>query len=157
MKGFFTAQSGHVVNLLPPIDLTNGPYNTPVFSMRDHAHVSIVIQGGVSVGAVSTITIEECSDFTPTAHTAIPFNVYKCETSNADVLGAVVACTNAGFAMSTADDIYYVIELDSSALDEGYPCLRVCFTKAGASQLGSAVAILSGARFAGDQNATEIV
>jgi hypothetical protein len=58
--------------------------------------------------------------------------------------------------MSTNDNIMYVIEINAAELPAGKPNLRVAFTDAAAAQIGSAVAILSGARYGVDQSATAI-
>jgi hypothetical protein len=124
--------------------------------MKNHAHATIIVQCGVSDGAVPTITVEECDDVTPSHSTAIAFNAYKEETAAGDTLGARTAVASTGVAMSTNNGIMYVIEIDAAELTVGYPYLRVCFTDPGASALISAVAILSGARYAADQSETAI-
>ena len=49
-RGFVISEAGHVVNILPPIDLNGGVVNSDVFSMRNYNHVSITIQQGVIDG-----------------------------------------------------------------------------------------------------------
>lgn len=148
MKGFSAAEHGHVVNILPPVDV-NGGANSDVFSMKGYAHASIIVTIGVSSG-VGAITVEECDDFTPTASTAIAFSYYKEETAAGDTLTTKQSATTAGFTPSANDNITYVIEIDASELTDGYPNLRVAFATPGAACLVSAVAVLSGSRYAGD-------
>ena len=155
-QGITLAQEGHVVNILPPIDANGAVRNSDVFSMRRYGHATIIVQVGVSGGAVSTVTVEECDDFVPTNATAIAFSGYKEETAAGDTLGAKVAATTAGFAMSTNNSIFYVIEIDARQLTDGYDNLRIVLTDPTASMIVSAVAVLSGSRFAHDQNETEI-
>ncbi len=154
MTRFYTAQQGHVVNILPPVDI-NGGANTDVFSMKEYGHATIIIQFGVT-GAASTVTVYECDDFTPSNATAIAFNYFAETASGGDTLSALTAATTAGFATSTNDNIMYVIELDAAELSDGYPCVQVRFSNPGASTIVSAVAVLSGARYASDQSATVI-
>lgn len=156
MKGINIAEFFHVVNILPPVDANDAAANSDVFSMKNFAHATIIVQCGVSAGAVPTITIEECDDFTPSNSTAIAFKAYKEETAAGDTLGARTAVASTGLAMGTDNGIMYVIEIDAAELSAGYENLRVCFTDPGASALISAVAILSGPRYAGDQSATAI-
>lgn len=154
MKGTHIAEGGHVVNILAPVDI-NGGKNSDVFSMKDHAHVDILIQNGVNAAA-STVTVEECDDFVPTAPVAIAFHVYKEETAAGDTLGARTAVAATGFAMGTNNGIMYVIGIDAAELSAGKPNLRVVFSDPSGSVIASAAAILSGARYGSDQSATEI-
>ena len=154
-KGFHLPSDGHLVQIVAPVDLNGGVVNSDVFSMAKHSHVDIKIGLGVT-GAATTVTVEECDDFVPTATTAIAYAVYKEETAGGDTLGARVAATSAGFATSANDGIFYVISIDASQLTDGRPNLRIVFSDPAAATLANADAILSGSRFAGDQNATVI-
>lgn len=154
MKGFHAALDGHPVNILAPVDI-NGGVNTDVFSMKNHSHVSIIIQLGVT-GAASTVTLEECDDFVPTNSTAINFEVYKEETASGDTLGARVSVAAAGFATSTNDGVFYVIELDASELLVDFPNVRLVFSDPSAATFVSVVAVLSGSRYGKEQSATAI-
>lgn len=148
MKGFNVAEHGHVVNILPPVD-ANGGKNSDVFSMEGYAHASIIVTIGVSSG-VAAITVEECDDFTPSASTAIGFRYYAETTAAGDTLATKATATTAGITPSANDNITYVIEIDASELTDGYPNLRVVFADPSASCIVSAVAVLSGSRYAGD-------
>lgn len=150
----YLANEGHVVNILAPVDI-NGGASSDIFSMKNHSHVSIIIQLGVT-GAASTVTVEECDDVTPTTDTAIAFSYHAETTASGDTLGALTAATTAGFATSTNNGVFYVIEIDAAQLSDGYPYLQVEFSDPGAATFASAVAVLSGARYASDQSATEI-
>jgi len=154
-KGFYVPQDGHVVNILPPQDINGGAVNSDVFSMRDHAHVDIILTLGTT-GAASTVTVEECDDFVPTNSTAIAFSYFQEETAAGDTLSGEQSATTSGFATSTNDNITYIISIDASQLSDGFPALRMAMSDPAASTLISAVAVLSGSRYAGDQNATAI-
>src|ERR1700682_2698695 len=94
--GFYSAQAGHWVPLIGPVDETGGK-TSAAFSMAKYAHASIAIMIGVSAAAPGAITLNACTDSTGSGATPIPFNVFKCETASSDVLGARVAVTSAGF------------------------------------------------------------
>lgn len=154
MRGINIAEMCHVVNILPPADADT--VATPeVFSMKTYQHASIILQLGVT-GAAATITVEACDNFTPSNVSAIAFAVYKEETAAGDTLGDRVEVTSAGFATSTNDNVMYVIEVDAAALPEGYPNLQVKVSDPGAATFASAIAILSGGRYAGNESATVI-
>jgi hypothetical protein len=155
MKGAVLAEQGHFVNILPPVDVTGGK-TAQAFSLKNHAHASILIQIGVSAAAFTKILLNQCTDNTGANPVAIPFSIYKQETAGAsnDVLGSRTAVLAAGYTPSANDGIFYVIELDASELGDGTPYVQLQFTNGANSVIASAVAILSGDRFAGDQNQT---
>ena len=154
-KGFYTAQEGHVVNILPPVDISGGKFSD-VFSLRNHAHATIVVQIGVSAAAFTKIIVNACDDFTPSNRTAIPFTLFSEETAAGDTLAAKEAVAAAGKTPSANDGIMYVIEVDASELPQGSPNLELSLTNGVNSVIASAIAILSGSRFAEDQSATAI-
>lgn len=154
MRGINIAEQCHVVNLLPPHDADT--VATPeVFSMRTYGHASIILQAGVT-GAATTVTVEAADNFTPSNVEAIAFAVYKEETAAGDTLGDRVEVTSAGFATSTNDGVMYIIEIDAAALPEGKPNLQVKVSDPAAATFVSAVAILSGGRYTGNESATVI-
>lgn len=155
MKGIYLAQEAHTVNIIPPVDINGAGASSDVFSLKNHQHATIILTLGVT-GAASTVTLKECDDFTPSNSTAIAFSYYQETTAAGDTLSTKQSATTAGFATSTNDSITYVIEIDASQLTDGYPCLQLVLTDPSAATLVSAVAVLSGSRFAQDQNATAI-
>ena len=156
-QGFNIAEQGHVVNLIPPIDITGG-VTGDVFSMRHYSHVTIIVQVGVSAAAFTKIIVNECTNFAAANATAIPIRVYKEETAAGDTLGAKVAALAAGVTPAADDTIFYVIELDARELSDASQFVQLSLTNASAnSVIASAVAIMSGARFGNVESATEIV
>lgn len=155
MKGITVAQQCHVVNILPPIDITGG-VDSDVFSLKNHAHASIIVQVGVSAAAFTKIILQACDDFTPSNTTDLAFSLYSEETAAGDTLAAVEAVASTGKTPSANDTIMYVIEVDASELPAGKPNLRLHLTNGSNSVIASAIAILSGERFSGDTNATAI-
>jgi len=148
------SQEGHTINALPPIDI-NGGANSDVFSMKDCSHVTIFVTTGV-VAAASTITVEECDDFTPTNSTAIAFKLAKEITAGGDTLAALAAVAATGFAISTNNNCTYVIEVDAENLTTGYNNIRVVCSDPSASVIMSIVAVQTGLCYAGDTNRTQI-
>jgi len=150
------AECCHAVNILPPQSIV-GAVVSDVFSLKNYSHVSIVVTAGSTNADAGNITIEECDDFVPTNDTAIPFRYYAEEIAAGDTLGAkqdAVAAT--GIDVSGNDNITYVIEIDAAELSAGYPNLYLKWSAPGGATLGSAVAILSGARYASPESATAI-
>lgn len=148
MSRFVLAEQGHTVQILAPVDVSGG-LGSDIFSMAEYDHASIILQFGVSAAAVTKVQVEKCSDFAASVHTPIAFNVYKEETAGGDTLGSRVACeAAAGLVPNAADNIFYVIEIDAAELGDGYDKVRLLITNGVNSVIASAVAVLSGARFA---------
>lgn len=152
-KGFYTAQDGHVVPVLAPVDITGGKVGA-AFSMKNHAHASILLQIGVSAAAFTKILVNACTDAAGSNPTAIPFDIFTCENANTDVTSGRTPVPVAGYTPSAVDQIFYVIELDASQLPQGSPYVQLQLTNGANSVIASAVAILSGGRFVNDQSAT---
>lgn len=155
MRGITLAEETHVVNVLPPVDITGGKTGD-VFTMKAHAHATLLVQVGVSAAAFTKILVNACSDFAGADAEAIPFAYYAEETAAGDTLGTRQAATAAGVTPSANDNIFYVIELDAAELPEGKPFVQLQLTNGANSVIASAVAVLSGARYAGEASATAI-
>jgi len=150
------AEQGHVVNILPPQSIT-AAVTSDIFSMKNYAHATIIVTAGATNADAGNITIEECDDFTPTTDTAIDFNYCAETTAAGDTLGArTLAAAAMGIDVSGNDNITYVIEIDARELTDGYPCLELKWSAPGGATLVSAVAILSGSRYAGTESPTTI-
>ncbi len=150
------AECGHIVNILPPIDITGGKTGD-VFSMEHYSHVTIIVQIGVSSAAFTKILVNECTDFAAAGATAIAFSVYKEETAAGDTLSARTAVLAAGVTPSANDTIMYVIELDASELTADSHFVELSLTNTTNSVIASAVAILTGARFADADNPQTVI
>jgi hypothetical protein len=155
-KGFYSAQAGHWVPLLYPVDETGGK-TLKAFSMATYAHASILLMIGVSAAAPGAITINACTDAAGDNPTPIGFNLFKGETTDVDTLGARTAVTSAGYTPPATDKIFYVIEIDASELPQGSPYIQVVCADATNSVIASAAALLSGGRQVSDQSATVLV
>ena len=154
-KGFWLADGGgHFVQALAPVDI-NGGKTSDVWSMGKYAHASIQILLGVTGGA-TTVTLEECDNFAGDNNTAIAFSYYKEETAAGDTLGTKTAATNSGFAASTNDGVFYIIEIDAAALSDGKPCLQVQLSNPSGATFGAIGVVLTGARYGQEQSPTAI-
>jgi len=157
MKGFYTAQQGHVASVIAPVDFTGGKTGR-YMSLKDYEHITFILSIGVSAAAPTKILVNAAQDKNGSNATAIAFNLFAAETTTVDQLGARQAVAAAGFTPSAVDDIFYVIELDAddvlAAVGEGFPYVTVQVTNGVNSVIASCVAILSGARYAGDQSPT---
>lgn len=154
-KGYNVAEDGHVVNIIPPIDITGG-VTGDVFSMENYAHATIIVQVGVSAAAFTKIIVNECTSLAAAGATAIAFSVYKEETAAGDTLGVRTAVAAAGVTPAAADTIMYVIELDASELTADSHFVQLSLTNDTNSVIASAIAILSGSRYAEETSATAI-
>ena len=159
-KGFRVAESGHVVNILPPVDITGGTTSQAV-DMQLAEHVSFILQLGASAAAPGAVTVQAGSaaaavgaDVTGAA--AIAFRVYKQETAGAshDVLDAGTDVDTSGFTPSANDGIFYVIEIDAEQLPAGKPYVQLALANTTNSVIASAVAVMSGLRYKGLSNPT---
>jgi hypothetical protein len=155
MKGFHVAEAGHVVNILPPVDVTGG-VTADRFNMKNYAHASIILQVGASAAAFTKILVNECDAATSGNSTAIPFKLYAEETAAGDTLGAAEAVAATGKTPSANDNITYVIEINASELSDGFNFVELELTNGSNSVIASAVAVLSGARYANAESATAL-
>lgn len=149
------AEMGHVVNILPPLDINGSARTSDYFALKNYAHASIVLTLGVT-GAASDVTLEESDDNAGNDTSAIGFTYYKEETAAGDTLSTKQTATTGGFSTSTNDNITYVIEVDAAELSDGYPYLVLKMSDPSASTFASAVAVLSGSRYGRDQSLTAI-
>ena len=150
------AEQAHIINILPPQDVSGG-VSSGVFSMRNASHVTIIVTAGSTNTDAGNVTIEECDDFTPSNDTAIDFSYYAETTAGGDTLGSrTLAEAATGIDVSENDNITYVIEIDAEQLTEGYPNLILKWSACGGATLGSAVAILTGYAYQGKDQPTEI-
>lgn len=154
---FNIAEDGAIVSLYTPIDIdTLAAAKSPVIvSMQNFAHATIIYSIGQLPRAAGVVTIESCSNFTPSVATAIMFRYYRYETSqklaNGDVHGALTWTTTAAAGLipvAAGVEVMYVIELDAEELLAGHVGFRMAIADPAAASVGSAIAVLSGARYA---------
>ena len=145
----------HYVNVLPPVDITGGKLGDR-FHMKFHKKAQIIVQVGVSAAAFTKIIVNSCDAASGGTATAIAFNMYAEETAAGDTLGARTAVAATGHTPSANDNIMYVIELDADELLDGHDWVELSLTNTTNSVIASAIAILSGSRYGGDQSGTVI-
>lgn len=145
----------HFVNILPAIDITGGKLGDR-FHMRYHNKAIIVISVGVSAAAFTKIIVNSCDAVTGGTATAIPFSLYAEETAAGDTLGARTAVAATGHTPTANDTVLYIIELNAAELLDGDQWVELSLTNGTNSVIASAVAILSGSRYSGDQSGTVI-
>lgn len=155
MKGINLAEQGHPVNILPPVDINGAGATSDYFSMKYADHASIMIQAGLT-GAASTVTLFKSKDNAGTDEEAIPFKYWAEETDAGDALERQTDATAAGFATSTNDNIMYGIEIDAAALGGDFTHLAIKASDPTVATLISAMAILTGNKYDGDQSPTVI-
>ena len=154
MPSFNIAQEGHIVNVCGAVDIDTAAVTGDAFSMENWSHASIIISFGVCGGTVA-VTLSEST--TAAAGTDIAFRYAKEITTLGDTMGALTQATSSGITTTASANSFYVIEIDAADLSAGYNWVVLDLAEATGSTMGSAIAVLSGARYAGDQSATAIV
>ena len=153
MNGFNVTEGGHVVNVLAPVSISGGKTGQR-FSMKNHEHCSLIIQiGSIGSNLPTAILIKQCTDSSGTGATAIAYRYSFClNGSTAQDLTSpptyVAATGILQAAMSKINSQFIIIELDGAELADGSPWVEWSVTDSGNVTLMSAVAILSGNRFA---------
>ena len=157
MKGFNIVEEGAIVPLYTPIDVDGlaGAKSPVIVLMKNWEHATIIVSIGQLPRAAGVITVESCDTIVPGTATQIMFPYYRYETSsklaNGDVHGALTWTTTAAAGLipvATGAECLYVIELDAAMLVVGDIGFRLCIADPGAASVQSAIAILSGARYA---------
>lgn len=115
----------HIVNALPPAaGAFTGTVETDVINMANFEHVSFIVQCGAGAVGTAAVTVEACSDVTPTNTVAIPFVYQECVSG--DAFGAITKATATGFVTSAAANKVYKIDIDADVLAaSGYGYIRV--------------------------------
>lgn len=120
------SEQTHFVKGLDPVaDAFSATVSSDVVSLRDYSECVFIIYKGVGAVGTSTVTVEACSDFTPSATTAVPF-YYRRIANSGDTHGAFTAATSSGFVTTAGSSELYqvVVTVDELALT-GYSCARL--------------------------------
>jgi hypothetical protein len=127
----------HIVNaLIPSAEAFTGAVQTVPINLKNFEHVSFVIQCGAGAVGTAAVTVEACSDTTPTTTVAIPFVYQECVLG--DTFGAIQKAPVAGFTTAAAANKVYKIDVDADVLAaSGYGYIRV-------KSVESAVGAISG-------------
>jgi len=148
----------HIINSIPPAaNAFGGLVVTPPINMKNWQHASFILHGGVGAVGTAQVTIEACSDITPT--TVVPVGFFYQECINGDTFGPIIQAPVTGFATSAANNKIYKIEVDDAFLASsgfGYVRLKSTETIVG-SIVGSVIAVLNDGRFEAEIPATVLV
>ena len=159
MSGFNLAETGHLVQLWEPANHTAAE-STLVVRMENYSHLTAIISYGATPVADGLIIVESCDDMTPTTHTEIVFDYYECivdfEGALGDVMSAKKTAAVTGMVPTAVANIMYIIELEASQLTSGHIGFRFRQGNPTGDSIMSAVAILSGSRYAGPASPTAI-
>lgn len=152
MRGINLFEEAHVVNALPAINGTGGKL-TDVWSMKNFRAANIIFGIGVSAAAPTKLLVFACDDSTGANPVAIPYKLYKCETTNDDKFGPAVDITAAGYTPVATDNIMYGIYIDAQALaSSGKGWLYASLTNGTNSILIDCKVILTGPGYEGSNN-----
>ncbi len=162
---FNIVEDGAIVTLYRPVDIDtlNGAKSIMIVPMRNWAHATIIYSIGVNPLAAGVVTIESVDAYpTPVTSTQIMFRYYRYESSQllaaGAVHGALTWTTTAAAGLipvPTGVPVIYAIELDAEELCAGHVGFRMCIADPAAASVGSAIAVLSGARYA-DKGTTNV-
>jgi hypothetical protein len=137
----------HVVPVLAPV-ATTAAVQTDVVGLKEYHAVKFLVPLG-ALAVDLTITVEKCSNTTPSASTAIAFKYRESSAVGTDVMGAWADAESTGHVMTGTTDNGIMVEIlvDGAELTPvtttEYPYVRVVLTPASASAcLVSAVAVL---------------
>jgi hypothetical protein len=157
-RGVNLAQEGHVVPIILPASITGGA-TSAVFGMRSGTKANILLQFGALAAAPTAVTLLACTDITGATSQAIPFDVYQQVLAGAgnDVFGVRTPVTAAGYVPVNVAGHLDLIEVQDDQLPQGYPYLKLVVGSPAAANFASAVAVLTGLRFAGESNPTATV
>jgi len=150
------SQEAHIVSMIAPVGSSTATIDSEVVSMKDASHATIILTVGVQGGA-SSFTVVEGDDFTPSNEAAIAYRLAKEETTTGDTLGALTAVASTGSVVAATDYTIYVIEVDSEDLSEGYNNIQLKLAALDNTTYVSAICILTGLCYQGDETRTQII
>lgn len=160
MQGFNVAESGHIVQVLPPVSISGGKTGQR-FKMHNAGHVSILVMIGVMAATKPTaMLVKVCQDVNGTGATAIAFRYYKSKSLGltVDQTSPPLVATAAGITTwDQGNNQFYIIEIDAAEIDAtgdasqttDYPWIEWSVTDSGNATFMSAAAILSAGRYQG--------
>jgi hypothetical protein len=162
---FYLPQEGHLVMALPPQNISGGVHSAAI-NTKNFKHLSALVLFGALSAQTGVITVEVCTSQAGAGPVAIPFTLFPQETSGGDVLGAAVSVPASGYQPPNTPNINYSIEIDTAAIPSNSPTtgsplglnyLRVSIADGADTDFAAIAFVLSGLRYAGDQNPTVLV
>lgn len=148
MRALNIFEQAHVVNALPPVNITGGK-TSDVISMKNFRGANILVSVGVSAAAFTKIIVEAVSNFNGDNPEAIPYRLYSEETAAGDTFSAVEAVAATGKTPSANDNIMYGINIDASELPDDKPYFQVKLTNGTNSVIASVMVVLTGPGYSG--------
>lgn len=136
-------------------DYTTGNPATDVVNMSkwDEA-LFLVVKGSGAVGT-ATITVEACSNTTPSATQAIVFDYWTC--TSVDTWSDMSTATAAGFTTTAGADQVYAIRVKAIDLYSTYKYVRLQFTEVDSTACdGTVICILTKGRYIHEVPATAL-
>jgi hypothetical protein len=137
----------HLISGLDPVaNAFAGTVYSDVVSMRNYKTCEFIIFKGVGTTGTSTVTVQACSNTTPSARSAVAFRYQVCTTK--DTWGAITECANTGFDITAGSAQIYRIFVDASVLAEvGYEFVQLKLVEVTASAVLAGILIqLHGSR-----------
>jgi len=148
-KGWNLAEEAHVIPILYPV---SGSTTCDIINMKNYQHASVIVVQGVGASAI-TMTVRGSDDNASTTTSAISFQYYSEASSGIDILGARTSGgSSTGFDMTSGSNQFCVIEVDASELPSGQSFMLLEMESS--KNLVGVTAVLSGARYKGDQSPT---
>lgn len=153
MAGIVASEECKIFRIISPQDIAGGALTGDYFDMSGHAHATIIVTCGAVTNS-ATLTVSENTTNVGGSADLIDFKYAQELTDAGDVLGALawVGATT-GIATGTENNTIHVIEIDAAQLSDGHNWVTLLTSNAGANFI-SAIAILSGSRYAGSENAS---
>lgn len=145
MRAVNIFEQAKIVNGVPPINATGGKASD-VVSLKNWRGFNAVWALGISGAAPTSIRVFACDNFAGDNPVAIPFRLYKEETSLGDTFDAGVNVAAAGYiTVSANDNIMYGIYVDAQALASlGKECIYTSLVNGTNSVIASCTVILTG-------------
>jgi len=146
----------HYVKGVDPVaDAFAATVSSDVVDMGALSRVVFIRHDGVGATGTSVVTVEACSDTTPSLTTAVPF--YYRQILSGDTEGTLTRAAATGFTTTAGSSKLVVIEVREEDLaDIGYRYVRAKFTESVDSPVLGGVLILGEAKMAAAQKASII-
>jgi hypothetical protein len=157
-RGINLAFEGHTVPVLNPASISGG-VSGQIFSMKGAAKLNLYIIWGALAAAQGVVTLSACSDLNGDGATPIPFTRYMQVAAGAgsDVLSQPSAVAAAGYTPSDTPNTIDLLVLQADQLPVGLPYLKLAIADGTNVDFATAIAVLTGLRYGGEQNPSATV
>ena len=164
-RGINLAEEGHPVSILSPQNVTGGVTST-AFSLKNAGKANIFLQIGALSATLGAVTLNASTSAAGANPTAIPFTYYQQPTAgnandtlalNGSTPSSAFSATSAGFVPANAANTFYVLVVQADQLPQGSPYLQLAIADGTDTDYVSALAVLTGLAFAGNQQPSATV